>query len=131
MDPMSTVTKYLLYGPKDVLKRLPGQLLQAHPPKFSFRHHSTTGDDQVYVYLYEEYEKQTHTTVSLVCVAEYTPSHARVHLKKAGGRMGFKGSSLREEKTIESGVIEYIIDFATRYGLSLQNDPSGDDDRDD
>jgi len=124
---MSTVTKYLIYGPKDDLKRLPEKLVSAHPPKFLFKHESTAGSDRVYVTVYEEYDKQTNSTVSVVCIAEYTPEHTRVHLKKSGGRLGFKGSSLREEKNIESDLIEFIIDYTTRYGLSLQNDEEGDD----
>lgn len=125
---MSTITKYLIYGPKDDLKRMPEKLLSSHPPKFTFKHESSSGVDRVFVMVYEEYDKHTNSTVSVVCVSEYTLEHTRIHLKKSGGRLGFKGSSLREEKNIESDLIEFIIDYTTRYGLSLQNDGEGEDD---
>jgi hypothetical protein len=125
---MSTVTKYLIYGPKEDLKRLPEKLASTLPPKFLYKYESTTGVDRIFVTVYEEYDKTTNSTVSVTCVTEYTPEHTRIHLKKSGGRLGFKGSSLREEKNIESDIIEFIIDYTTRYGLSMQNDEEGDDD---
>lgn len=129
---MSSVTKYMLYGPRSVLRRFPAQLTQAHPPKYTFKYESDTNPDVVCVLVYEEYEKQTNSTVSLIVVAEFKDERTRVHVKKAGGVLGFRGSSLREERNIESGVIEFIMDFTTRYGLSLQSDttPEETDERD-
>lgn len=123
---MSSVTKYMLYGPKSVLRRFPVQLLEAHPPKYTFKYESDSQPDVVCVSVYEEYEKQTNSTVSLIVVSEFKGERTRVHVKKAGGVLGFRGSSLREERNIESGVIEFIMDFTTRYGLSLQNDTTSD-----
>ena len=36
--------------------------------------------------------------------------------------MGFRGSSLSEERSIESDVIDFIMDFSKRFGLSLQEE---------
>ena len=33
------------------------------------------------------------------------------HPKKTGGRMGFRGSSLSEEQSVESLVTDFIFDF--------------------
>jgi hypothetical protein len=44
----------------------------------------------------------------------------KFELVTTGGRMGFRGSSLSEEQTIEDDVTDYILDFAKRYGLTVQ-----------
>lgn len=122
---MSTVHKFVLYGPTDPLKRLPARLMKDVTPKFHFTYDSPETQDKVYVLVYEEYEKMTNSTVTLTCVAEYTPKKARVHLKKTGGRMGFRGAALREEKNIEATVVDFIMDYTSRFGLTIQNDPTG------
>ncbi len=36
--------------------------------------------------------------------------------------MGFRGSSLSEEQTVETNVIDFILDFSKRHGLTLQEE---------
>ena len=119
---MSTVTKYLLYGPNQTLRRLPAKLFEQSEPKFLYEYKSSTGDDEIFVAVYEQYEKQLNATITLTCIIECTNSYNRIEMKKAGGRMGFRGSSLSEEKNIESVVIDFIMDYSKRFGLSLQEE---------
>ncbi len=119
---MSTVTKYLVYGPGDTLRRMPSKLFDAIEPKYLYTYESTTSKDKVYVAVYEQFEKQINATITLTCIIECTAAHNRVELKKAGGRMGFRGSSLSEDKNIESDVVDFILDFSKRFGLSLQEE---------
>lgn len=119
---MSTVTKYLLYGPNQTLRRLPNKLFELNEPKFLYQYKSPSGDDEIFVAVYEQYEKQINATITLTCIIECTNSYNRIEMKKAGGRMGFRGSSLSEEKNIESVVIDFIMDYSKRFGLSLQEE---------
>lgn len=119
---MSTVTKYLLYGPNQTLRRLPAKLFEQSEPKFLYEYKSSTDDDEIFVAVYEQYEKQLNATITLTCIIECTNSYNRIEMKKAGGRMGFRGSSLSEEKNIESVVIDFIMDYSKRFGLSLQEE---------
>lgn len=119
---MSTVTKYLVYGPNDTLRRIPSKLFDALEPKFLYKYNSLANKDQVFVAVYEQFEKQINATITLTCIVECTAGQTRVELKKAGGRMGFRGSSLSEEKNIESDVVDFIMDFSKRFGLSLQEE---------
>jgi hypothetical protein len=119
---MSTVTKYLVYGPNDTLRRIPVKLLDSLEPKYLYKYNSSANKDQIYVAVYEQFEKQINATITLTCVIECTLNHTRIELKKAGGRMGFRGSSLSEEKNIESDVVDFILDFSKRFGLSLQEE---------
>lgn len=119
---MSTVTKYLVYGPNDTLRRLPLKLFEQHEPKYLYKYNATEGNDQVFVAVYEQFEKQINATITVTCIIECTKAHNRIEMKKAGGRMGFRGSSLSEEKNVESDLVDFIMDFSKRFGLSLQEE---------
>lgn len=119
---MSTVTKYLLYGPNQTLRRLPAKLFEQSEPKFLYEYKSPSDDDEIFVAVFEQYEKQINATITLTCILECTNSYNRIEMKKAGGRMGFRGSSLSEDKNIESMVIDFIMDYSKRFGLSLQEE---------
>ncbi|PKD42544.1 hypothetical protein [Rhodohalobacter barkolensis] len=119
---MSTVTKYLVYGPNKTLRRIPSKLFEALEPKYLYKYNSSANNDEIYVAVYEQYEKQINATITLTAILECNDDHTRVELKKSGGRMGFRGSSLSEEKSAESDVIDFIMDFSKRFGLSLQEE---------
>ncbi|MDR9364936.1 MAG: hypothetical protein RI575_06340 [Balneolaceae bacterium] len=119
---MSTVTKYLVYGPIDTLRRLPLKLFEEHEPKYLYKYEATEGNDMVFVSVYEQFEKQINATITVTCIIECTNAHNRIEMKKAGGRMGFRGSSLTEEKNVESDLVDFIMDFSKRFGLSLQEE---------
>ncbi len=128
---MSTVTKFLVYGPSETLKRMTPKLLDSIEPKYVYKYNSSTSNDEVCVAVYEQFEKQINATITLACILEFTGRQTRIELKKAGGRMGFRGSSLSEEKSIDSAVIDFIMDYTKRFGLSLQEEvhdkPAGED----
>lgn len=118
---MSTVSKFLVFGPAGTLHRMPEQLFREIEPKYLYQYKSSEHDDVVHVAVYEEYEKQINASVTLTCVIECTGKENRFELKKTGGRMGFRGSSLDEEKrTIDDEVIDFILDFSKRFGLTVQ-----------
>lgn len=119
---MSTLTKYLVYGPNNSLRRMAPKLFETIEPKYLYKYDSTLNKDEMYVAVFEQYEKQINATVTLVCIIEFSEKQNRIELKKAGGRMGFRGSSLTEEKSIESDVIDFIMDYSKRFGLSLQEE---------
>lgn len=119
---MSTVTKYLVYGPPSTLRRLPAKLLEQNEPKFLYTYDASAGDEKIYVAVFEQYEKQINATITLTCIIECNNTFNRIEMKKSGGRMGFRGSSLSEEKSIEADVVDFIMDYSKRFGLSLQEE---------
>jgi len=120
---MATVSKYLVFGPADTLRRMPSQLFNSIEPKYLYKYESTSNSDEVHVAVYEEYEKQINSSVTLTCIIEFTGKQNRFELKKTGGRMGFRGSSLDEEKrTIDDEVTDFILDFSKRFGLTVQQE---------
>jgi len=120
---MSTVSKYLVFGPADTLRRMPVQLFNEIEPKYLYKYKSSANSDEVHVAVYEEYEKQINASVTLTCIIEFTGKQNRFELKKTGGRMGFRGSSLDEEKrTIDDEVTDFILDFSKRLGLTVQQE---------
>jgi len=120
---MDSVIKYTIFGPATALKRLPTQLFENLEPKYLYKYDSPDHNDIIHVAVYEEYEKQINASVTLSCVIENTGKKMRFELKKTGGRMGFRGSSLDEEKrTIDDEVVDFILDFGKRYGLTVQQE---------
>ena len=120
---MSSVSKYLVFGPAGTLKRMPTQLFSSIEPKYSYKYESADNSDEVHVAVFEKYEKQINASVTLTCIIEFTGKQNRFVLKKTGGRMGFRGSSLDEEKrTIDDEVTDFILDFAKRFGLTVQQE---------
>lgn len=120
---MATVSKYLVFGPADTLRRMPSQLFDSIEPKYLYKYESSDTKDEVHVAVYEEYEKQINASVTLTCIIEFTGKQTRFELKKTGGRMGFRGSSLDEEKrTIDDEVTDFILDFSKRFGLTIQQE---------
>lgn len=120
---MDSVSKYVIYGPASTLKRMPAQLFEKLEPKYLYKYDSSDHDDVVHVAVYEEYEKQINASVTLTCIITFTGKKIRFEVKKTGGRMGFRGSSLDEEKrTIDDEVIDFILDFSKRFGLTVQQE---------
>lgn len=119
---MSTINKYMVYGPLNTLRRLPEKLLERNEPKYLYKYEASESGDQIFVAVFEQYEKQINATITLTCVIECTNTYNRVEMKKSGGRMGFRGSSLSEEKSIDADVIDFIMDYSKRFGLSLQEE---------
>ncbi len=130
---MNSHTTFLVFGPAATLRRMSGKMFKEHPPKFLYEH--IKEENGLFVAVYEEYEKQINSSVTLTCIFESTAKHNKIILKKTGGRMGFRGSSLSEERNIEANVIDFILDFGKRFGLTVQEEQISDvpkeDDEDD
>lgn len=102
---------------------MPPSLLEDIQPKYVYEHGgSENSESSVQVAVYEEYEKKINSSLTLTCIIESTSKHLRFELVTTGGRMGFRGSSLNDEHTIEDDVTDYILDFAKRYGLTVQEE---------
>ena len=97
-------------------------MLQTQEPKFLYEYQSAANTDRIIVMVFEEYEKQINSSVTLTVVFEKKENQNIILMKKTGGRMGFRGSSLSEEKTVEHDVVEFIFDYTKRYGLTLQEE---------
>ena len=61
---MNNITKYLVYGPNDTLRRLPVKLLDALEPKYLYTYTSPANKDEIYVAVYEQFEKQINATIT-------------------------------------------------------------------
>ncbi|MFN1834906.1 hypothetical protein AB2B38_006560 [Balneola sp. MJW-20] len=119
---MNSHTTYLVFGPTATLRRMSAKLFTDYEPKFLYEHSPEGSSENIFVAVYEEYEKQINSSVTLTCIIESTPKHNKIILKKTGGRMGFRGSSLSEERNVEANVIDFILDFSKRYGLTVQEE---------
>ncbi|MCG8374367.1 MAG: hypothetical protein MI700_12570 [Balneolales bacterium] len=98
------------------------KLFSDYEPKFLHIRKFESIQTEIAVAVYEEYEKQINSSVTLTCIFESTPQQNKIVLKKTGGRMGFRGSSLSEEQNVEANVMNFIFDFTKRYGLTLQEE---------
>lgn len=119
---MNSHTTYLVFGPATSLKRMASKMFSEYEPKFLHTRHFDAVKTEIAVAVYEEYEKQINASVTLTCIFESAPQHNKIVLKKTGGRMGFRGSSLSEEKNVEANIMDFIFDYCKRYGLTVQEE---------
>ena len=119
---MNSHTTFYIFGPTATLRRMSDKMFSEHPPKFLYSHPQADQKDKLYVAVYEEYEKQINSSVTLTLILETTAQHNKVILKKTGGRMGFRGSSLSEERNVEANIISFVLDFGKRFGLTVQEE---------
>lgn len=118
---MSSKHKYIIYGPGSALKRIPVQLFEEVEPSYTYEYSSDVHNDSIWVAVFEEYEKQINASVTLTCIFSFTGKQTVFECAKTGGRVGFRGSSLMDEKrTIEDKVIKFIQDYSKKFGLSVQ-----------
>ena len=119
---MNSHTTYLVFGPTASLRRMATKMFEEYEPKFLHARNFEVVKTEMTVAVYEEYEKQINSSVTLTCIFESAPQHNKIVLKKTGGRMGFRGSSLTEEKNVESNIMNFIFDYCKRYGLTVQEE---------
>ena len=103
---MNSHTTFLVFGPAATLRRMSDKMFKEYAPKFIYEHSKEGDKDKLYVAVYEEYEKQINSSVTLTCI--------------------FRGSSLSEERNVESNVVDFIIDFGKRFGLTVQEEQISD-----
>ena len=119
---MNSHTTYIIFGPTASLQRMSVKLFAELEPKFLHKRSFDVVKTEIAVAVYEEYEKSINSSVTLTCIFESAPQHNKIVLKKTGGRMGFRGSSLTEEQNVEMNVMDFIFDYCKRYGLTVQEE---------
>ncbi|MFA5669717.1 MAG: hypothetical protein WC967_10750 [Balneolaceae bacterium] len=123
---MNSHTTFYIFGPTATLRMMSEKMFKELQPKFLYSHPQAGSKDTLYVAVYEEYEKQINSSVTLTLIIESTAQHNKIILKKTGGRMGFRGSSLSEERNIDASVISFILDYGKRFGLTVQEEQVAD-----
>jgi hypothetical protein len=117
---MSLTTTFNVFGPSGTLKRMAPALLEEIKPKYLYKYTGDGENEEIHVAVYEEYHKQINASLTLTCVIERTDKRISFELTTTGGRVGFRGSSLETDDTIDKKVSDFILDFGKRFGLSVQ-----------
>lgn len=123
---MNSHSTFYIFGPGNTLRIMPDRMFKEYPPRFLYTHSLSGAKDNIQVAVYEEYEKQINSSVTLTLIFESYGQHNKIILKKTGGRMGFRGSSLTEERSIEATIIAFILDYGKRFGLTVQEEKISD-----
>lgn len=117
---MSVVKKFVIYGPADSLKRLNKAVIEGTSPQYTFVSDRNSSQCYVDVCVYEEHQKLLNSSISVTLVMEYNGKEVNVEIISTGGRMGFRGSIPSDEQSIFDSVTDFVIDFARRLGLTMQ-----------
>ncbi|MEX0929193.1 MAG: hypothetical protein WD266_04230 [Balneolales bacterium] len=117
---MSTTKTYTIFGPSDTLQKLGAMLNDETKPKFLYSYKSSESHDEVFVGVYEEHHILLNTNICLTCILEFSKKSTKVVLLSTGGKTGFSGGYTDESASIESKVIDFILDFTRRFGLTIQ-----------
>ena len=81
---MNSHTKYLVFGPTSTLKSMGDKLLSSLEAKFQYEYKSSFSKDRIIVAVFEEYEKQINSSVTLTLVFEQLENQNNIYLKKTG-----------------------------------------------
>jgi hypothetical protein len=117
---MNKLRKFVVLGPVDTLKRMGPQLLEDLKPKYVYQFASQEQDFYIITTVFEEYQRLINSSTSLTCVIEYSNKSIKFELMPTGGRMGFRGSASDSQRPLVDAVVDFIFDFAKRYGLTPQ-----------
>ncbi len=89
-------------------------------PKYLYEYHSADKEADIYVAVFEEYQRQINSSTSLTGIVEVANKMLKVQMMATGGRMGFRGSSWGAERPLIDMLTEFVKDFSKRFGLTLQ-----------
>lgn len=117
---MNKLRKFVVLGPVDTLKRMGPQLLEDLKPKYVYQFASQEQDFYIITTVFEEYQRLINSSTSLTCIVEYSNKSIKFELMPTGGRMGFRGSASDSQRPLVDAVVDFIFDFAKRYGLTPQ-----------
>lgn len=117
---MNTTRKFVIFGPFETLKRLGPDMLNELKPKYQYEYHSPDKEADIYVVVFEEYQRQINSSTSLTGIVEAANKMLKVQMMATGGRMGFRGSSWGAERPLIDMLTEFVKDFSKRYGLTIQ-----------
>ncbi|TNE68946.1 hypothetical protein EP331_15135 [bacterium] len=117
---MNKLRKFVVLGPVDTLRRMGPQLLEDLKPKYVYQYASQENDFYIVTTVFEEYQRLINSSTSLTCVIEYSNKSIKFELMPTGGRMGFRGSASDSQRPLVDAVVDFIFDFAKRYGLTPQ-----------
>lgn len=117
---MSAIRKFMVFGPSDTLQRMSKVVLDNTSPQYTFSSKSQEAAKNVDVMVYEEHQKLMNSSLSVTLIMETSITSVRVDIITTGGRMGFSGSAPSEEATLTDTVTDHIVDFAKRFGLTIQ-----------
>ena len=120
---MNKLRKFVVLGPVDTVKKMGTQLLEDLKPKYSYQYQLPDQDSFIIVTVFEEYQRLINSSTSLTCVVEYSNKSIKFELMPTGGRMGFRGSAADTARPLVDAVVDFIFDYAKRYGLTPQEMP--------
>ncbi len=117
---MESARKFIVFGPADTLKRFGPSLLEEIKPKYSYQYNPSQNEDALMVFVFEEYQRQLNSSTAMTAVFEFSEKSLKINILPTGGRMGFRGSSLDNERPLMDQVVDFVTDYAKRYGLTVQ-----------
>lgn len=117
---MSSTRKFMVFGPSDTLERMSKAVLDATTPQYHFQSPSQTDGNVIHVLVYEEHQKLMNSSVSVTLLLAFMGTSVRADVVTTGGRMGFRGSTPEGDVPLNDAIIDTILDFGKRFGLTIQ-----------
>lgn len=117
---MNSAQRLIVFGPSETLKRLGPALIDEVKAKYIYEYKSREEEREILVAVFEEYQRQLNSSTSLTAIFEFTGKSLKIEMLPTGGRMGFRGSSIEEERHLGEIVADFVNDFAKRYGLTVK-----------
>jgi len=116
---MSSIRKFMVFGPSDTLQRMPSVLVTSSKPSHVYRYQTPEADESVDVLVYDEKPKMHQPNMSVTLILEYSARSLKIDVVSTGGRVAFR-SALMEEVPLNEVVSDHVLDYSKRLGLTIQ-----------
>jgi hypothetical protein len=119
---MNSYRKFIIYGPSETLGRISELVTQETKPLHAYRYKASAADS-LQVNIYEEHNKLLNSSTTINLILETSETSVKVTVYVTGGRTGFRGSMVGiepNEPQIQETIYDFLIDFAKRHGLAIQ-----------
>jgi len=95
-------------------------MLEETSPVHSFTR-SITENQKIWVLLYEDQNTAVQSSRCVTCILSERANSLDLEIADIGKQSGFRGSQGLEDQPVYDQILDFVLDFSKKYGLTVQN----------
>ncbi|MBP3191998.1 hypothetical protein [Natronogracilivirga saccharolytica] len=117
---MANISRFEVYGPQKYLLRM-GEVMFRETPHVHYFSREVENNQHVRVYIYEDQNTGVQSSRCVTCILSELSASLHFEIADVGRQSGFRGSQGLEDQPMYDQIIDFILDFSKKYGLTVQN----------